>query len=259
MQDMGDVERIGRSLLDAAESDRRARVADGVRRYGWAPDAWCPVCGDTGVFPLSDVPHEQCAAGQRVLVERRARRAQSRNETLVAASGLPPRFLGWRLATTPAAPAARDSVAAWCGEGPTRSGRNLIVAGPVGSGKTGLAVGAMFALWAAAPTLPQRFVGAPALMDRLRPGGDLASLDDLIDAGVLVVDDLAAEKASEFTQERLYVLLNGRYEGMRPTIITTNADRAGLLAAVGERVVSRLLEDATVVRVRGDDARKGRR
>lgn len=66
-------------------------------------------------------------------------------------------------------------------------------------------------------------------------------LDTLVDAGVLLIDDLAAarnddSKAGEFVQERLGYLIRQRYNWKRPTIITTDE----MLDAFAERIASRL-------------------
>ena len=59
---------------------------------------------------------------------------------------------------------------------------------------------------------------------------------------LLILDDIGAEKASEWTQEQLYRIVNFRYEHMLPTVITTNCDGAQLEMALGRRIVSRLIE-----------------
>lgn len=47
-------------------------------------------------------------------------------------------------------------------------------------------------------------------------------LQDVIQADVLVLDDLGAEKSSEWTLSMLYHVINERYNDRRTTIITTN-------------------------------------
>ncbi|MDP9364395.1 MAG: ATP-binding protein, partial [Chloroflexota bacterium] len=56
--------------------------------------------------------------------------------------------------------------------------------------------------------------------------------------------------------QQLYLLVNGRYETRRPTIVTTNRLLADLEATVGPRVVSRLTEDFEPVGMTGDDVRR---
>ncbi|MBM3335844.1 hypothetical protein FJY63_14390, partial [Candidatus Sumerlaeota bacterium] len=47
-------------------------------------------------------------------------------------------------------------------------------------------------------------------------------------------------------QDRLYLLVNRRYEQMGRTIVTTNCDDATLRGRIGERVESRLIEMCNV-------------
>ena len=52
-----------------------------------------------------------------------------------------------------------------------------------------------------------------AEMDILRP---------VMDAELLVLDDLGAEKPSEWVEETMNLIVNTRYNERRPTIFTTN-------------------------------------
>lgn len=60
----------------------------------------------------------------------------------------------------------------------------------------------------------------------------------------LVIDDLGAEKQSEWQQEKLYTILDYRYREMKPTVITTNCTMNELVDQVGQRVVERMKEAA---------------
>jgi DNA replication protein DnaC len=70
---------------------------------------------------------------------------------------------------------------------------------------------------------------------------------------LLVLDDLGAEKGTDWTRERLYSLINARYNDLAPTLVTTNID-PGLF---DERIASRLLDKKTgaVVTFVGKDRR----
>jgi DNA replication protein DnaC len=67
-------------------------------------------------------------------------------------------------------------------------------------------------------------------------------LDEAIETQLLVLDDLGAEKASEYVLDRLYLIINGRYENDLPTLITTNLGLEQLRQQVGPRIVSRISE-----------------
>ena len=84
------------------------------------------------------------------------------------------------------------------------------------------------------------------IRDSYRPGapgeseGELLSRIDEVD--LLVLDDVGAEATTEWVQDRLYLIINRRYESAKATIITTNCDEGELSAKVGPRTASRLYE-----------------
>ena len=58
--------------------------------------------------------------------------------------------------------------------------------------------------------------------------------------GVLIFDDIGAEKATDWVRERLYLIINKKYEDMVPIIFTSNCDLEVLSARLGDRVGSRI-------------------
>jgi DNA replication protein DnaC len=92
-----------------------------------------------------------------------------------------------------------------------------------------------------------------AEMDILRP---------VMDAELLVLDDLGAEKPSEWVEETINLIVNTRYNERRPTIFTTNfedvpdeADLDSLRVRVGFRLHSRLHEMCDFLEYDGGDFR----
>lgn len=75
---------------------------------------------------------------------------------------------------------------------------------------------------------------------------------------LLVLDDLGAEKAGEWTREVLYRLINARYENMLPTIITTNCSEKELEEKIGGRTWSRICEMCESVMLKAGDYRMKR-
>jgi DNA replication protein DnaC len=146
--------------------------------------------------------------------------------------------------------AVRHALVDWA----TNSTSNLILTGPVGSGKTyaAVAVGKERHLSGE----PVRFAPVVDLLDALRPDGDKTTATACADAAVLILDDLGAERATDWTAERLYALVNRRWLDERPTIVTTNLDPAALQEAIGERMYSRLVHEATGIRIGGADRRR---
>jgi DNA replication protein DnaC len=92
-----------------------------------------------------------------------------------------------------------------------------------------------------------------AEMDILRP---------VMSAELLVLDDLGAEKPSEWVEETMNLIVNTRYNERRPTIFTTNyidlpdeAEVDSLKARVGFRLHSRLHEMCDFLEYDGGDYR----
>jgi DNA replication protein DnaC len=72
------------------------------------------------------------------------------------------------------------------------------------------------------------FVVVPDLLDHLRaafgPSSTIAydrRFDEIKNARLLVLDDLGTESATPWAREKLYQLLNYRYNALLPTVITT--------------------------------------
>lgn len=164
------------------------------------------------------------------------------------AATVPPRFAAAALADL--AGEVLDKLAGWIEEPELP---NLVLLGPVGSGKSHAACAAVRPLVERGMSL--EFWPVVRLLDQLRPGRDPDPYDDVARADLLVLDDLGAEKATEWTAERLYAIVNDRWLARRPTIVTTNLAPPQLAAAVGERLASRLLGGATIARLSGADRR----
>ena len=57
---------------------------------------------------------------------------------------------------------------------------------------------------------------------------------------LLILDDLGTEFASPFYTSCLYNLINSRMLSGRPTIVSTNLERADMLDRYGEQITSRI-------------------
>lgn len=137
----------------------------------------------------------------------------------------------------------------------------LFLIGPVGCGKTHLVVGA--ARLACAHGYAPQFVSVPAWFQALRESYANPSQNrerDLLklmrEAELLILDDLGAERPSEWARERLYLVINERTVQLRPTWVTTNLTVKELSELIGERSVSRLTGDAMVFTLAASDYRQ---
>ena len=111
------------------------------------------------------------------------------------------------------------------------SNRWLLFLGPVGVGKTGLAISLLNA--AMRRGSPGLYVVTPTYLSRIRAtysrnrDGEVDEMDVLasvIETPVLVLDDVGKVALSEWGQEKLFTLVNERYIAGRRTIVTTNLD-----------------------------------
>lgn len=141
-------------------------------------------------------------------------------------------------------------------------GKGLWLFGPHGTGKTTLAMLVSKCALDAGRTVA--IYSLPRLLAEIRTtfdDGSVSSYTELIDrltaVDLLHIDDVGAEKTSDWVLEQLYAIVNARYEDERAIILTTNLIEADELAdQVGQRTVSRLEEMCTVLPVVGADLRR---
>jgi DNA replication protein DnaC len=194
----------------------------------------CPRCKDVG-FLRADVPVGSPEFGSIIPCDCRAEEIQqARRQRLVSLSNLGPLR---RLTFDQLAPDGRqrepgsqhrfrmalqeahrfaDQPEGW-----------LVLVGPPGCGKTHLAAAVCNQRIAAGH--PAIFCVVPDLLDHLRTTFNPASqvsYDELFESikstELLVLDDLGTQSSTPWAQEKLFQLLNHRYNGRLPTIITSS-------------------------------------
>ncbi|OGO04558.1 MAG: hypothetical protein A2Y73_04980 [Chloroflexi bacterium RBG_13_56_8] len=123
----------------------------------------------------------------------------------------------------------------------------LVFTGAYGCGKTHLA--AAIANYRVEQGLPVLFVVVPDLLDYLRaayapnsPVGYDERFEQVRNVPLLILDDLGTQHATPWAAEKLYQILNYRYNAELPTIITTNQS----LDAMDPRLASRLRDKELV-------------
>ena len=119
----------------------------------------------------------------------------------------------------------------------------LVLKGGYGSGKTHLA--AAIANACIERGQPVLFMTVPDLLDHLRssfaPSSPTAydeRFEQVRAASVLILDDLGTESSTAWAQEKLFQILNYRYDARLPTVITTNHE----LEEIALRLRSRLVD-----------------
>jgi len=142
------------------------------------------------------------------------------------------------------------------------AGNGLWLMGPPGTGKTTLAMLASKAALDAGRTVA--IYSTPALLARIRQTFDaesgegyLAFFDRLTSVDLLHLDDLGAERSTDWVLEQLYALVDRRYNDERSIVFTTNLEEPELTEQVGARTVSRLIEmcDGNPLPLFGEDRR----
>ena len=147
--------------------------------------------------------------------------------------------------------------------------RGLLLYGPNGVGKTHLAVGILKAAIRDKGARGYFFETRELLKlvrDTYNRSVDETEMDVLapvLQADLLVLDDLGAEKTSEWVEETMNLIVNTRYNERRPTIFTSNyedlpdeeGDPQSLKARVGFRIHSRLHEMCEFLEYEGPDYR----
>jgi DNA replication protein DnaC len=110
-----------------------------------------------------------------------------------------------------------------------------------------------------------RYWSLPDLMDQLRADEFGRNNDDplrkkptmsyLQECDVLLLDDMGTERPTEYVKDRIYLIINSRYERNLPTIFTTNQNRTEFLERLSKPCASRIQQNARWVDAGGPDLR----
>jgi DNA replication protein DnaC len=123
----------------------------------------------------------------------------------------------------------------------------LVFMGETGCGKTHLASAIVnFRYESGKPAL---FVVVPDFLDHLRSAfspDSKVSYDQLFEsvksAALLVLDDFGEQSTNSWVKEKLYQLINYRYNNRLPTVITTRYSLDEIMEKVDESISSRLMD-----------------
>ena len=94
-------------------------------------------------------------------------------------------------------------------------------------------------------------------LERARFDDDSSLMDAMLEADLLILDDLGTESMSSYTLSCLYTLVNTRMAKRRPTIYTTNIVNSAMLEKrYTEKIASRLSGSCEPVEFLGNDIRQ---
>ena len=147
----------------------------------------------------------------------------------------------------------------------TDEGRGLLLIGSCGVGKTHLAVAALIEIINSNKPGRILFSNFQDLIQEIQASFDNDQvpskselLRPLLEADLLVLDELGSQKPTTFVQDILYYVINTRYNEERTTIFTTNYSDTPvdgkdepLVNRIGQRLRSRLYEMTRLVRFDG--------
>ncbi len=257
------------SLLRAlrGEYPQRSETVPCAEHGGWQRTVYLEHGAELGRYPKSC---PACAAAQRRQLEAQA--ARQRDEALLAlrlaAAQLPERFTHATFDNYDPAHNAqalerlRDYAARWpaqCG-----TGESLVLLGPVGTGKTHLAVALLRVVITRGGNA--RYCTVLELLREVRATwrnragrNEQELIDHFAGVQLLAIDEAGAQYGSDGERLVLFEILNKRYERLLPSLICGNASLEELERCLDARSVDRLRENGgRAVVLGGPSWRRGR-
>lgn len=270
MAEMQSVGNVLQSIMQRAESNADRNEEDYINPTDGL--LWCGKCNTPKqcrvmLFGKERTPYCLCKCGQERLENEKAERERqerfAEGQRLKTVSGMSAALLrsnfdGYRV--TP----ENQKAYALCGryaerfEKMPKKNQGLLLWGGVGTGKT-------FSAACIANALLDRGISVvmTSFAQLLGKGKgfdiDSETVDRLNRARLLIIDDLGAERNTDFALEKVYSIIDSRYQSGLPMILTTNLDLQEMQTCTDiryKRVYERVLEVCYPVRFSGNSLRK---
>lgn len=234
----------------------------------------CPQCNGSGWIPLIQ--------GANHGVTRCDCFRQARIQTLIGKAGIPARYEHCEISnfelrkslTTDSIESAKLAAEWFVDEYPHSTPFGLLFMGPQGVGKTHLSVGVLKAL-IRRKAVQGMFRTFPELLKEIQisyspvsESSEYTLLAPVLNAEVLVLDELGSMTPSNWVKDTVNYILNYRYSENKVTLFTTNyrdqddlsTDQKGLtytlVQRIGDQMRSRLFEMCKLIVMTGKDFRK---
>jgi DNA replication protein DnaC len=235
----------------------------------------CPECGGSG-WKRMDLAGRQGVA-------RCPCREQSKVQQLIEAARIPPRYQECKFESFlpyskhPTLGKAKTLASRFVEEFPLVDG-GLLILGPCGVGKTHLAVSIIRALmlrygtWCVFYDFRELLKQIQSSFNPAMRATEWQILEPVLQCDVLLLDDLGAERPTDWVRDTFAYIINHRYNQRRTTLITSNfkdgksklrklndgsvvAGEETLAERIGDRLRSRLYEMCKVIRISANDFR----
>ena len=215
------------------------------------------VCDGSGWIEVDEMTAKPC--GCRAI---KAKRKQSRR----LGTGIPKRFRGVGFDRQPIADMDRTllrEIRSYVKDinANLDKGRGLWLFGDVGTGKTSLAMlvskaaldaGRSVAIY----SLPRLLSDIKETYEDRSQSSYMELFERVVGVDLLHIDDLGAEKRTDWVLEQLYSIINERWQEQKSIVVTTNlVDVDELREQIGPRTVSRLHEMCDLIPIMGRDRR----
>jgi DNA replication protein DnaC len=255
------------AMLGKVEMERRDAVCATHGAYVELASTFGGVKRWAGCMKCMEEREAQSAAAEVAETMRTARRTNLLSGWQGAE--IPKRFADASLKSyvveTPAQKAALDVCADYAASWETvrETGKNLILCGKPGTGKTHLAVSIarQIARMGALPFFARTYEAVQFVRESYRPGSRLSereSIAKFVEPDLLILDEVGIQGGGDNEQMILFAILNGRYDACKPTIVISNESLEGIEKYLTPRVVDRLREGGGRVHVFDWDSYRSR-